>query len=179
MIRIGIDPGVHKCGVAIAQYKTWPGHGMARVTCSAFVARADYAEMPCVTGMDMASQIVLRLQPMADGPVCICIEGQQIYPSEKSEGDPNDMVKVAVVAGALAGALAYACAVSNTPKPRLAMPLPREWKGSVPKDIHHKRLARDYPHWVEPVEADTPKSLQNHVWDAVGLLEWHKERSEK
>jgi hypothetical protein len=102
----------------------------------------------------------------------LCVESQQIYKSEKSKGDPKHMINLATVGGIIVGALGVSF---NT---TVRMPLPRQWKGGIPKEKHHLRLARDFPHWVGPVAAETIPSLQHHVWDAVGLLEWHRERSE-
>ncbi len=162
MIRIGIDPGVRECGVAIE----WEG---AEYTREAFLVRVPRSNLQ-VQASRMARRVANRLQGATH--VHLCVEGQQIYKTEDSKGDPNDMIKVAIVAGAMLGALER-----YTYMDIVALPLPRTWKGNTPKAIHHERLARDFPHWVEPVAADTPKSLQHHVWDAVGLLEWHKERS--
>ncbi len=151
--HIGIDPGVRECGVAIE----W-GSTLRR----AYLVRGSSAEM-------------LRniLQPLATtAAVSVCVEGQQFYGTERSKGDPQDLIRLAQVAGYMLGGIVGAhCVLSDS------MPLPRQWKGSVPKDVHHVRLARDFPQWVQPVAEFTPKSLQHHVWDAVGLLEWHKERS--
>ena len=151
---MGIDPGVRECGVAIE----W--HRRER---QAFLVRGSLEEM--VRG-------VLRPLPEALGvSLSVCVEGQQFYGTERSKGDPNDLIRLAQVAGVMLGAL-----LLRAPE-RWAMPLPRQWKGSTPKAIHHERLAAQHPHWVEPVTQHTPKSKQHHVWDAVGLLEWHKERS--
>lgn len=162
MIRIGIDPGVHECGVAIE----WEG------VRAAFIVRSKASSLP-LCAFDMRDKISFRMPLTPLGArASICVEGQQVYRSEKSKGDPNDMIKLAVVAGVVL------TVAGGGPLVTTAMPLPRQWKGNTPKKIHHARLARDYPQWVEPVAADTPPSLQHHVWDAVGLLEWHRERSE-
>lgn len=155
MIYIGVDPGVRECGVAIE----WPRERRAflvRGTLDTMV-RDIQRPIPEVLGFDLS----------------VCVEGQQFYGTEKSKGDPQDLIRLAQVAGAVLGALCL-----RAPG-RYEIPLPRVWKGSTPKTIHHARLARDYPQWVEPVARDTPKSKQHHVWDAVGLLEWHKERVTK
>ncbi len=172
MIRIGIDPGVHECGVAIEWYHAFPEYGTARRTYSAFMVRSD-AEVPLqLRARRMAVCIEDHLHGGESETVYLCVEGQQIYKSEKSKGDPKHMINLATVAGILVGAL---CVTYDA---TVEIPLPRQWKGGIDKARHHVRLARDFPHWVEPVAADTPPSLQNHVWDAVGLLEWHRKRTE-
>lgn len=179
MIYIGIDPGVRMCGVAIEHARkidrrSSPGltSHVEQIVRSAFLVRSK-ADTLAFRGLHMAHEIMQRF-PEAWDPVTLCVEGQQVYRSEKSKGDPNNMVALATVAGLILGSLHVAC-VDNIAS--IAMPLPREWKGTIKKEIHHERLARDFPHWVAAVQQDTPKSMQHHVWDAVGLLEWHKERS--
>ncbi len=161
--RVGIDPGVHECGVAIECDDSNPSrHCMQRI---AFLAAGTLPEMldrvwGCVPG---------------EGSLHICVEGQQIYRSENSKGDPNDMINVAQVAGAMLGMLL----VDHAPLPTVyKVPLPRTWKGSLPKKQHHSRLARDFPYWVAPVKAQTKSTMQHHVWDAVGLLEWHRKQTQ-
>lgn len=166
MIYVGIDPGVRECGVAIEWDHAPPEHARR-----AFLVKSDKPTVQLRAGV-MARSVANLLQGATH--IKLCVEGQQIYSSEKSKGDPNDMVKVAIVAGAMLGALER-----YTYMDIVALPLPRQWKGGLPKAEHHRRLARDYPHWVEPVQADTPKSMQHHVWDAVGLLLWHKKRTER
>ncbi len=178
MIRIGIDPGVRECGVAIEWVREFPS--MKQTVRSAFIVRAPRGLLLPQRGDSMACAIMQQLPTLIEpglSSINLCVEGQQVYPSESAKGDPNDMIKLAAVAGILTGAIANMATAYE--QLTMLMPLPREWKGNTPKKIHHARLARDYPHWVEPVERDTPKSLQNHVWDAVGLLEWHKERLQK
>ncbi len=168
MIYIGVDPGVRECGVAI-EFVFRSRHYEAFLVRSKERTLTDRA-------CEMAQEISARLPcaPHELPQVSVCVEGQQFYGTERSKGDPQDLIYLAQVAGYVMGAIA-----SSSRLAAASMPLPREWKGSVPKAVHHDRLARDYPHWVEPVARDTPESKQHHVWDAVGLLEWHKERSTK
>lgn len=90
-------------------------------------------------------------------------EGQQIYP--RSPVDPNDLLPLAFVCGGIqAGVFAV----------RRVMPLPREWKGNVPKDVHvRKTLARLNKQAVAIVDAvEGPKSLLHNTIDAIGLGLW-------
>ena len=155
--RVGIDPGVHECGVAIAcNHPTFT------------LLKAWQVSGP----VDHMVQQILDYIPAA-GSISICVEGQQIYRSEKSKGNPNDMIRVAQVAGGMLWAL-----VCESGATAYEIPLPRAWKGATPKAIHHERLKRDYPQWIDPVAAETTKSKQHHVWDAVGLLEWHRKQTQ-
>lgn len=164
MIYIGIDPGVRACGVAI-EYGPREPH-FARPRLQAFLVRSDF-KTAVARGLDMSTRVRARVE--AAGEVKLCVEGQQFYGTERSKGDPNQLIELALVSGLLIGALCFDCEIAH--------PLPRQWKGTIKKDIHHDRLRRDHPQWIEPVESDTPKSMQHHVWDAVGLLEWMKGRS--
>ncbi len=163
VIYVGVDPGTRLCGVA------WECDDPRFAIRLAFLVRSK-AKTLDLRAVDMATQIGTRLLVgHRERPAAVaCVEFPRFYGTAKSEGDPNDLIDLAGVAGAVLGALSLRLRLLPT------MPYPRAWKGSTPKGIHHKRLARDFPHWVEPVERDTPKSMQNHVWDACGLLEWIK-----
>jgi hypothetical protein len=100
--------------------------------------------------LHMAMQIVDEL-PVREGerPMAIgCVEFPRFYGTAKSKGDPNDLLDLASVAGAVLGALSERLFLMPS------APYPRTWKGS------------------------TPKSMQNHVWDACGLLEWIKSKTQ-
>ncbi len=83
-------------------------------------------------------------------------------------GDVNDLICITFVGGVVVRALRATA---------IEAPLPRQWKGTMPKDVHHERLQRDHPEWIEYVERETPKSMRHHVWDAVGLVIWLQERT--
>ncbi len=168
MTHIGVDPDTHGCGVAI----DW-GYGGGQPL-AAFLLQSK-ARTLAERAQEMSNNLAAHVARLPGfGRVFLCIEGQQIYRSERSKGDPNDILKLAVVTGAVLGALGTRMALED-----IELPLPRQWKGGLPKKEHHRRLARDFPHWVEPVKRDTTDSLQHHVWDAVGLLEWHRTRLER
>lgn len=58
----------------------------------------------------------------------------------------------------------------------LLYPTAKEWKGSVPKRIHHDRLAAKLSPAERAVIAEVavrvPAGLLHNVWDAVGLGLW-------
>lgn len=58
----------------------------------------------------------------------------------------------------------------------LLYPTAAEWKGSVPKRIHHPRIAAKLTDAERAVVASVavrvPASLLHNVWDAVGLGLW-------
>lgn len=96
-------------------------------------------------------------------PELAVIEVPQVYQQRRWKGDPNDLIDVALVAGAVAGALASANEVRFV--------RPREWKGQRPKEICNGLTMRTLTEGErEQVETDeTPRSKRHNVIDAVGL----------
>lgn len=93
--------------------------------------------------------------------VDVWIERPQVYREAHWKGDPNDLIDVAIVVGALASQ-----ATGN-----VVLVRPHDWKGNVPKTIHNARIKRA----LDPAERDTlkacgaPAGLLHNVVDAVGL----------
>ncbi len=97
----------------------------------------------------------------------LVIEIPQVYVSSKSRGDPNDLIKVAVQAGEIIGSVRAL---------RVLRVSPREWKGTVPKDVHHARLlsqasVADFA-VIEASLAKIPKAKRHNALDAYGLGKW-------
>ncbi len=91
------------------------------------------------------------------------VERPQVY--RHGPGDPNDLISLALVAGAWGG--------SADRTGLIEFVLPRQWKGNVPKDIHQpKILASLDPDERQLVEGIRPKSLRHNVIDAVGIGLW-------
>jgi hypothetical protein len=94
------------------------------------------------------------------------IEFQQSRPTDKR---PNDIVQLATVAGLLAG-------VCITHDVEILTPLPREWKGTVPKEVHQKRiikgLTEDEIKFLNQFNAQQRKD----ILDAIGLAKWNGTR---
>jgi hypothetical protein len=95
----------------------------------------------------------------------LVVERPQAYNALRSKADPNDLITLALVAGAAMGAHGWH---------RLRTPSPAEWKGQTPKEIHQPRILAA----LEPAElavlerVKAPASLQHNVRDAVGLGLW-------
>ena len=101
-------------------------------------------------------------------PLPVVVELPQVYRSSRSKGDPNDLVAVATIAGAVAAQADRAVYVS-----------PHQWKGSVPKAaqlsryIVHRRNEKAlddagcaaYRSGLAPWAA----SLRHNIADAVGI----------
>ena len=166
MIVIGVDPGVRCSGVAVlvvdqvdkAVLETRAG--LARI-------RDDIEFPDCALRMaKKIREICLDLTNALVTPVpndlnaTIAIEFPQVY--RRSKGDPNDLVHVGAVIGALvAGAKLGSCETY----------LPRRWKGTVDPDVMTQRILEKFPSaiWHDSVIG----SLRHNAVDAIGIAYFH------
>lgn len=65
-------------------------------------------------------------------PCALVVEFPRAY-GRNTSTDPNDLIRVALVAGAI---------IERCQPIELHMPTPQEWKGQVPKNIHHMRIEK-------------------------------------
>lgn len=97
-----------------------------------------------------------------DRSTVIVVEEPQVYPVSK--GDPNDLIKIALDAGILIGSIAPGC---------LVLPFkPHMWKGSVPKDIHQRRILKVAGD-IQSMLSLLRSSDRSHAIDAIGLGLYH------
>lgn len=95
-------------------------------------------------------------------PDHMVIEIPQVYPKGAGKGeDPNDLIQVALSAGACASACTSVEYV-----------YPGTWKGQVPKAIHHARIASAMTDAMRAAVARVPGNLQHNVLDAIALGMW-------
>lgn len=86
--------------------------------------------------------------------------------SAGSKGDPNDLILLAV----LCGAIAHDQLVSDA---RVTLVKPEEWKGQTPKDITTERAkSRLSPSEIARVQLPSAAGLAHNVWDAIGIGLW-------
>ena len=153
---IGIDPGVSMSAYAIATDRVLTGCGLLKkVKADLFVAQA------------LKSQLdQLRINAPLKKLSHAIIEYPMIYDrqAQSRRVDPNDLVKVAFIAGGYA-------ALFGTLGSVVWLPKPREWKGSVPKHIHNARLMKRFPE-IEKLIIGFPPSYRHNVIDAIGLVDW-------
>lgn len=92
----------------------------------------------------------------------VVIERPQIYVQSRWKGDPNDLVDVAMTVGALRHALRES---------RVELVLPREWKGTVPKDVMGDRilLSLDVAERERVHMLGLSKKFRLDVVDAIGI----------
>lgn len=91
----------------------------------------------------------------------VIVELPQVYVVGK--GDPNDLIALAFAAGRITRRFANVDTVR-----------PAQWKGQLPKDIHHRRVRASLTLWeLEVLErARIAKSKLHNVLDAVALGLW-------
>ena len=91
-------------------------------------------------------------------PDVLIVERPRVYPQGK--GDPNDLITLALTAGRYLERWASA--------PRILTPFPHDWKGSVPKPIHNKRILS---------RVGLVEGADHNMIDAIGLALWGHERA--
>lgn len=93
------------------------------------------------------------------------IEIPRIYAASRQKGDPNDLIDVALVAGA---------AIARRSLARVMTVYPADWKGQLPKKVEHRRTLT----WLDSLDSSfraivvsvTPASLRHNALDATGQL---------
>ena len=104
-------------------------------------------------------------------PELMVIETPQIYQQRLSKGDPNDLMPLGIIGGAL-------WATMNPLG--VSFPLPREWKGQVPKDVLIQRVVKELTKQEQTImQTDVeriPSHLRHNVYDAVCLGKWALQR---
>ena len=149
-VMVAIDPGLNHCAMS-----TWVGDKLQ----AACLVRQKYEP-----GMERADKwriIGKAVGSLIPAGADLVIEVPQIYTRQHSKGDPNDLIDIAGVAGAIIGA-APARSVEWSP-------LPKEWKGNLPKEVTAQRvmnaLRPDEHKAIQPC----PPSLMHNVYDAIHL----------
>ena len=166
---IGIDPDTKNTAVALVDIG-------GRVEKLGIVKAPGYLEM--------LAELPAQLSQFVEGSQIVgaVVEGQEI--NYRFTKRPNDIVKLAQVAGGCAAVLS-----GLLPEvPRVAIPVPKRWKGNVPKQIHHGRILRRQGWGYEKagtkesgycVPTDSPfrfgKTEWKHLVDAIGLACWAKD----
>lgn len=152
MILVAIDPALRTSGVAIFD--------------NGILVSAYYVVNPAKGARDAhawaqgGQAIYNSLRPWIIDE--LVIEVMQAYPGGRG-GNPNDLLQVSGVAGAVASLL------GNIPKYSV---LPRIWKKQLPKNVCHERLRKVLS--KEEILAITPgtQKLQENTWDAIGIGLW-------
>lgn len=166
----GLDPDLRDCACAILDRRTSPP---TLVTVRFFRA----AGHPESVKLGMVAAVARGLPELflSYPPNRFVAEGQDLtYTGKTNRARPQDIANLSVVAGAaMAIATYYAAEVKN--------PLPKVWKGSVPKEIHQGRVFKAMgipfeqgPSYCYPKTPmfNLPKTAWADAADAVGLALW-------
>lgn len=91
------------------------------------------------------------------------IEKPMVYPlgTRGAGDDPNDLIEVALTVGA----------VMSVAESTITA-YPRDWKGTVPKEIHNKRVLAALTDKDKALIERVPSGLRHNVIDAIGLGLW-------
>jgi hypothetical protein len=104
----------------------------------------------------------------------VTIERPRYYPRSTKRVDPNDLITLAITAGQLG------CRAVDVGA-HVAWVFPQEWKGSVPKDIHNRRVLGQLRYGETLIYTNAtktiPKSKHNNVIDAIGIGLWRLDRT--
>lgn len=102
----------------------------------------------------------MMAQVMGFEPDLVVCECPLVYPHER-HADPNDLIQV----GLSVGAVVAACEVGVTV-------YPSQWKGQVPKKIHHARIEPLLTLPMRVAVSRTPQGEQHNLLDAIALGLW-------
>ncbi len=158
MRSLYIDPGIQCTGAALFHDGELVSAHMIRATDVAEAIRAAY----------LYRNLFSQFSPEHSRDATI--EIPQSYGAARQKGDQNDLLSLALVAGAWAG-----LAVSNGVAVRYLRPA--EWKGQVPKEKMHARLLGDVktrqpglltaPERAVLANMPGPTGLKHNAYDAV------------
>lgn len=162
MLRIlAIDPGTEHCGVAMVKSAT-PGDAGLVAWATLWKTATPRAFVDFVASRG------------AHDPGIVVFERMQIYHGSKQKGAQEDLVKLLVIGAQLAGAtqIAFGSSIHSYH--------PHEWKGQLPKSVHHERIKKRLsPAELDRIELPKAKTLAHNVWDAVALGLYHLGRVDR
>jgi hypothetical protein len=136
-VILAVDPGVHLCGCAL-----FIGDQLATAWLEEKGPRAIWS----------------AVDPKWREHVRVIVEVPQVYGRSRSKGDPNDLINVALVAGAIVGLF-----------PNTRIVRPREWKGDVPKEVVERAAREVIGDRIAAVQFPKRRALAHNIWDAVAL----------
>ena len=174
MIVLGIDPDLHT--TAIAGYCT-----LRKQVTLLSVVRVP----PTFKDRSAAIKMCREVEGMLFDETRVVVEGQSVRYTSKKGANPQDIVHLAMVAGACIQR------AEQDGAQEILCPLPSEWKGTVPKHIHQARILSELGWPYETIGRSTKayarpasgfegvfgaetlnKGDWKHVVDAIGLAMW-------
>lgn len=161
---IAVDPGIRGCGVAVFDWSS--GAVYSELAKAEYVRNSSVPDAPAraLAAVLMAYAVMTAVGPVREDDQVV-LEWPRVYWSRirsgAARGDPNDLLPLAAVCGALATRGVPHCYA------------PSEWKGQLPKDVCRgrvrARLNAAEREVLDAAERAAGKSLAHNVADAVGL----------
>ena len=154
---LSIDPGKKHAGCALFE----DGELINAYLVKADKDLAQAQGWPLTTAMAIGQSILDRFPP---GMLEVCVyEQPKVYRTMGSRDKANDLLELAVMSGSFIG-------LYSEKIERICTYLPKEWKGTVPKNVMIKRIiGRLSDEEKSRVELPKNKARQTDVWDAVGI----------
>lgn len=157
MIVVSIDPGVRACGVAVWMDGNLLAAAHVKSRCKEDDSLAWDAMARAVVRYVDTTLFAIGADRLAP-PDHLVIEFPQTYGGRSAKGDTNDLLQLAAVVSAI-------CTRFGS----ITIWRPREWKGSVPKEVTARRVdarlsaaEKSRIHWPAP-------SLRHNVYDAIAI----------
>jgi hypothetical protein len=152
---LAIDPGLRGCGLAV--------YVSGRLVEARYVKSSEKSARGAEAWCAMAQAVGDVAPPQVD---TLVVECPQVYRGPLQKGDPSDLIELAGVDGAIVGKFILRAQ-------DFVSYLPRDWKGQVPKDIHHARVEAALSKEEKACMSLPAASLAHNVWDAVALGLFH------
>ena len=158
---IAIDPGLRAPGCAVFEDK--------RLIWASCVHTGDVGTRGPLQWAAVAEAVlgeVWKALPVPDEAPALLVEQPQVY--AHGTADPADLIELAASLGACVGMLSGHYHVSEA-----TAYLPREWKGQIPKKVHHLRIQKVLTGAEEAALKKglkgVPLNLRHNALDAVGI----------
>lgn len=157
---IAIDPSLTATGVAVL--------GESKIVHAAFCRCSNDGSLAeRISAMSDAVDAALLVHADLQPPGLVVIERPRVNTvTHGGKADPDDLIKLAILVGALA--MRWKKAGFD-----VRMVQPAEWKGQVPKEITMQRVMSALSQEeTKAVHLPFAQSLHHNVWDAVGIALW-------
>lgn len=163
---LAVDPSIRSPGAALFRDGVLIRSARVGVTKDTSISQAERAIMA-------ADAVAAWCHACGGAPTTLAFEWPQVYSQAegKSKGDPNDLIAMAAVNGALACGMQIAC-VMRRQQLKILCYKPAEWIGQLPKTTRGKasespRAKRIYSR-LEPAELELVPD-QHDAIDAIGI----------
>lgn len=155
---IAVDPGLDECGLAAVNNGSLIWAALARRGTRDMASKA----------YNVVDLMLVNMK--FGGRVDLALEKPQIYTDRHRKGSQEPLIDLAILLGRITGLMDGIWDYTST------YYMPAQWKGQVPKHVHHARLTQmledTHFSWRDRVDWP-PKSLQHNVYDAIGLAFHH------